>query len=671
MWNQQQLQNIFLSSDNQKLKLFQSIIDNSPDVICLTDSEGIIIYISPSVEKLIGYSPEELTGKKIFDFIHPNDLNNTTPLFDQISRPGSSVNAELRASSKKDEWRWIDISGINFLHDPELNSIFFNFRDITERKNTEKALRESEERFRHVIEQTGQLIYDYNVVSGEIKWAGAIKEITGYTEKEFKSFDIAKWEDSLHPEDKDYAVKLLEEKMIACSNYNIEYRFKKKCGTYVYLYDNGVFIADEAGNAVRMLGTMTNITKRKQSEQIQSALFKISEAAHKTENLDKLFSSIHSILNEIIYAKNFYISLVDHEKQLLSFPYFVDETEDPPGAVPLGRGLTEYVIKHEKPLLASPEVFEELIKNREVKALGGASIDWLGVPLKTKGKVIGVMVIQSYEENVRFSEEDKNIMIYVSDQVAMAIERKSSEEQLKNYTEDLKASNKSKDTFFSIISHDLKTPFISLLGLSEYLAEDINVLSKNEIKELSSALHKSSKNLYSLIDNLLQWSKLQFGKLDFSPVEFNLADQIKSIIDIYDSSFTSKNIILNSKIKGDQYVYADRYMIDTVLRNLISNALKFTENGGAVYLTAEREDGILKISVIDEGVGMDIQTIKKVFENEDHYTTQGTNNEKGSGLGLELCKKFIAFHGGKLVVESQPGKGTKCSFTLPAVEPSA
>lgn len=167
------------------------------------------------------------------------------------------------------------------------------------------------------------------------------------------------------------------------------------------------------------------------SERIKAAIYRIAEAALEAEDLDILFRSIHTIIGQLIPAKNIYIALYDEKTNLLSFPYFVDEKDDTPAPKPLGRGMTEYVLRTGRPLLAKPEVLQELHKKEEIVLIGAISIDWLGVPLKTKGKTFGVLTVQTYTEGTRYNEEDKNILEFVSAQVAMAIERKKAGDALK------------------------------------------------------------------------------------------------------------------------------------------------------------------------------------------------------------------------------------------------
>ncbi len=183
-----------------------------------------------------------------------------------------------------------------------------------------------------------------------------------------------------------------------------------------------------------------DITKRKMEEKIRTSVYKISEAAHSAENLHAFYQAIHKIIADLMPAKdNFYVALFDEKSKLLHFPYFIDEEEENPGPQKLGRGLTEYVLRTGFSLLASPEVFKKLEEKREVISIGPPSIDWLGVPLKIRGKTIGVLTVQSYTEGVRYSEEDKNILTYIAEQVAMAIDRQQTNEALKKSEKEIRA----------------------------------------------------------------------------------------------------------------------------------------------------------------------------------------------------------------------------------------
>jgi two-component system cell cycle sensor histidine kinase/response regulator CckA len=297
------------------------------------------------------------------------------------------------------------------------------------------VLRESEERYRLVAEQTGQLVYDYDVVSGSIKWAGAIQEITGYTFDEFQQIDITAWEDHIHPEDRKKALSLLDKVMNDGAVYQVEYRFRCKDGTYRHMEDRGVFLRDRSGRATRMIGTQKDITERKEAEKVQEAVYRTARAADKSESLDDLFAAVHAIIQEVMPAGNFYISLYDDVTDTISFPYFVDEVDVPAPARKPGRGLTEYILRTGKSLLCDDATFLSLTRAGDVELVGMSSPIWLGVPLIINRKIIGVMVVQHYSDPTAYARRELEIMEFVSSEVARAIDRKRTEEQLKENEE--------------------------------------------------------------------------------------------------------------------------------------------------------------------------------------------------------------------------------------------
>ena len=257
-------------------------------------------------------------------------------------------------------------------------------------------------------------------------------------------------------------------------------------------------------------------TEHKKAEEVQVALYKISEPAHAAENLEELYRSIHNIITELMPAKNnFYIALYDADSEMFKFPYFIDEYEGNPGPQKLGKGLTEYVLRTGKPLLASPEVFEELEKKGKIESVGPPSIDWLGVPLKTKNRTIGVLTVQSYTEGVRYSEEDKNILMFISEQVAMAIERKRAEEALRESEEKYRTILESiEEGYYEV---DLTGNFTffndSLCRMLEYSKDELMGMNNREYMD-----EKSAKIVYQMFNKIYK-TGIPAKELDFQIVQ--------------------------------------------------------------------------------------------------------------------------------------------------------
>ncbi len=243
-------------------------------------------------------------------------------------------------------------------------------------------------------------------------------------------------------------------------------------------------------------------------------------------------------------------------------------------------------------------------------------------------------------------------------------------EQLNDANQQLVKLNADKDKFFSIIAHDLKGPFQPLLGFAELLPKMATTASSNDIQEMSRKIYISAKSVYNLLENLLQWSRMQRGRLEYCPLRLELKQISEQNTRLLSANAADKGIMLRSTVPSEVFAFADEHMLDTVIRNLVSNALKFTPTGGQVTVKAEaksleQDTYFAEISVVDTGVGMNQAGIDKLFKIEVHFTNPGTNKEQGTGLGLIICKEMVEKNGGKIWVESELGKGTAVKFTVP------
>ncbi len=243
--------------------------------------------------------------------------------------------------------------------------------------------------------------------------------------------------------------------------------------------------------------------------------------------------------------------------------------------------------------------------------------------------------------------------------------RKEAEKRLMKEIEKLKEINISKDKFFSIISHDLKSPFQGLLGFTELLSEEYDHLDEQYKKNLIKEIRSSSLHIYNLLLNVLEWSRLQTNRTDFNPEKINLWTEIEGVRNLLMMNAANKNISIYNEVNKECFVFADENMLRSVLHNLLSNAIKFTSSGGYVKFRASLAGNFYVVNVIDNGTGISQNDIGKIFSIGIQYTTNGTLNEKGTGLGLTLCKEMIEKHGGSIWVESKEGAGSSFRFTLP------
>ena len=239
------------------------------------------------------------------------------------------------------------------------------------------------------------------------------------------------------------------------------------------------------------------------------------------------------------------------------------------------------------------------------------------------------------------------------------------EQQVKERTAELEQANASKDKFFSIIAHDLRVPFTGLLGMTEIFSENLANFTQEEIKEGLDSLQHTAQTVYTLLENLLTWSRLQRGIIEYFPQDIFLEEIAQYNVSLFSSNAEQKQIALTQVISPDIQAYADQNMINTALRNLISNAIKFTDKGGSITVSATEDEEVVEVTVSDTGTGIKAEDLEKLFRIDVKYSHIGTSGEQGSGLGLILCKELVEKNGGNIWVESEVGKGTTFRFTIP------
>jgi PAS domain S-box-containing protein len=532
------------------------------------------------------------------------------------------------------------------------------------------------------------------------------------------------------------------------------------------------------------------ITEQMRTELERQIVFEIVNGITTTNNLNELLKLIHLSLGKRLYAENCFIALYDQKSKLFSFPYFVDKFDPTPEPLALQKSCTAYIFRIGKPALIPTEVFEKLIKEKEVELVGWPSPSWIGVPLKIPARTIGVLVLQHYEKENVYSERDVQFLDLVGSQIALAIERKrldevlqhsedryrdlvensndlicthdldgnllslnntaikisgySGEEAIKlnlrdivvsdyrsifdSYLDKIKArghahgimkiqtksgeiriweynntlrtegiakpivrgmvkdvtrlkntesilkklnlelnkSNSEKNKFFSIIAHDLISPFNGFLGLTKSMAQNANNISALELNQLGSTMFQAADNLFKLLQNLLEWAQMQSGSITVMQKNISLSQLIIENLEVIKVRSEQKGILINNLITESIHAYADEKMINSVLLNLLSNAVKFSDRNGTISVSSKKIDNqMIEISIKDTGVGMPAGLVQKLFKVGEKTGRKGTKGELSTGLGLLLCKEFVEKNDGKIWVESQVNIGTTFYFTLP------
>jgi signal transduction histidine kinase len=292
------------------------------------------------------------------------------------------------------------------------------------------------------------------------------------------------------------------------------------------------------------------------------------------------------------------------------------------------------------------------------------------IPVFSGTEWLGFIGFDDTTSKREWSEDEVRLLRVAAGLIGAHVNRCKTKRALEEYAEELRESNAAKDKFFSIIAHDLKSPFHGLLGMTEALVEGRADMSEEQIDRFARRMMKVVENSYELIENLLNWSRLQTERLETAPKDVPLRASVGRAFDAYEHVAKSKGVRLVNEIPETATAFVDAYSLDAIVRNLAANAVKFSHDGGSVVAAVERVGDVVTLVVRDEGVGVSEENLRKLFRVGEVFTTPGTDGESGSGLGLLLCKELALKNGGDLRVESEVGVGTSVIVEMPADDSS-
>ena len=422
---------------------FRNLADAAPVMIWMDDAAGMSTYFSKPWLDFTGRSLEQETGKGSREGIHAEDLPTFIAAYETALAAHASFQTEYRLRRADGEYRWVLETAIpRFTASGGFEGFIGSALDITERRLAEEGLRESEEQLRaqhaflrRVIDSDPNLVFakDWD---GRFTLANhAVAEIYGTTVENL----VGKSDADFNPNSTEVEHFLKDDREVMRSGRTkliVEEQVTDARSRITRWFQTiKVPLSPAAGGPPQVLGVATDISARKRSERLQSALYRIAATTSSAEDIDEFYTAIHGIVGELMYAKNFYVALYDAGTDTISFPYFVDEADPRPRPKKLGKGLTEYVVRTGQPLLASEDDFSAMVERGDVELVGSWSVDWLGVPLKRGGVTLGVLVVQSYDPRFRFGSAEKEVLTFVSQQVAVALERKRAQDAIRESEE--------------------------------------------------------------------------------------------------------------------------------------------------------------------------------------------------------------------------------------------
>lgn len=491
-------------------------------------------------------------------------------------------------------------------------------------KQSEEEVKFSEIKFRTLYQKNPLMLFIIDEAGKVLEANEQVKEDLEYEVHELIGKDVV---DVFHPEDKEKVLSNIEECVRHKTAKKWELRKISKTGKIIWVRESAS-ILKLPGEGVKILIACENITGYKAAQQ----QVKENEEKYRllAETIEELIL-IHDRDGKLLYVNQAGLELaqynLDELSELSIYNLFNDEYEERIG---------DYLTNERR----KESLLVEL--NLHTKTGEKIPVEINITKLKKRNHQEGVLVVA---RDIR--------------------ERKRNEYSINKYIEELKKSNYAKDKFFSIIAHDLRSPFNALLSYSDILMEEFDELERDEIKEYITHMNSVANNIFELLNNLLDWSRIQTDKMYFNPSLFDIEEVITKVSRLFKDIAKSKRIKIDIKCDDRCYAFADENSISTVIRNLTSNAIKFSNEDSTVKIKAENEDKLVRVTVSDNGIGMLPEDIVKLFRIDINYTTLGTRQEKGTGLGLILAKEMIEKNGGEIFVESALGKGSKFSFTLP------
>jgi PAS domain S-box-containing protein len=440
---------------------------------------------------------------------------------------------------------------------------------------------------------------------------------------------------------------------------------KDKFGTriQVSLVATAIIVNNET---VAHIGIYRDITTERKNLLLQEILYNISSAALKQMDIKEIYPTIVHELSKIWDTNNFFIALYDKASETLSLPFFADE-KDNFYEIPTRKTITGYVIKTNKSVLLKEDDLKILEESGDIDLIGTPCKVWMGVPLKVENNIIGVMCLQDYNDENKFSQDDLYVLDFIANQIAIAIQRRMMLDNIIQARQNAEEAAQSKQIFMSTMSHEIRTPLNEVIGITNLLLQGN---PREDQMDFIKTLRFSGNHLLTLVNDVLDYNKMESGKIIFEQIQFNLNDFLDEIIRSY--SFRSKAKHLSFEIKKEGTIPAevigDQIRLNQILSNLLSNALKFTNQGGITVTIRELErngnQSKIEFLVSDTGIGIPKDKHKDIFESFTQASSDTTRHYGGSGLGLAICKKLIELQGGTINLESEPGQGSTFRFTL-------
>ena len=609
---------------------FRKAYMTSPDSININRlADGMYISINEGFTRITGYTEKDIIGKTSLEMNIWANPDDRMYLVKELEQKGEvrDFEAEFLAKDGKVIFGSMSASIIYLDNIPHLLNVT---RDISKSKRYEKALAQERYLMDAIMNNLTDHVYFKDRESRFIRINKDHAKVFGLSDP---SLAVGKTDFDFFTEEHARQAYNDEQEIIRTGQpLSVEEKETWEDGHITWVSTIKMPLYDDKDNIVGTFGISRDVTSRKKTEE--------ELAAERN-----LLRTLIDYMPDRIYAKDLKSRFIIFNNALMKRM----GKSDPDDII----GKTDFdLIQHdlaaqyyanEQEIIRSGQPMIDQEESRSIDGKTSWSLTTKVPLLDTEGKIYGIVGI------------GKDIT-----------ERKLAEEEIKLRNELLQVINAEKDKFFSILAHDLRGPLSSFMAATQILTEEMQSMSLEEIKDITISMKTDASNIYALLENLLEWSRLKRNIMEFVKIKFNLKSKIASSTQPISEMAEKKNIKITISVPENLEINADDHMFGTIIRNLVSNAVKFTRIGGKINISAfKKQDSPIEINISDTGIGMSADLKNRLFILNEKINRKGTEGEPSSGLGLLLCKEFIEKHGGKIWAESEEGKGSTFSFTLP------
>lgn len=650
--------------------VFETFAELLPEMIMEVDTGGHITFMNTQGMITLGFNNNDLAhGITLGELFLPDDLDRLMAELSSLTTAGDITFDEYFLVNKQDKRVSVLFHAGPILTRGKVSGYRCVLTDVSKHKEYEQKLSTEKAMLEHLIDAAPEAIVLTDFDGLVLRINKGFTKLFGYNVDDVANRMI---DDLIVPEDlKEEAIKI-DEVALQDGVGAIETIRTDKSGTRinVSLIASSVIVNDKT---IAFLGIYRDITSEIKTRLMQEIQYNISAVALQDFDIFDIYPTIVREIGKLWNVNNFFIALYNRDKDTLTFPFFADE-RDHFQETSARNTLTGWVIKNNRAVLLDENDIIKIEKTGAISLVGSPCKIWMGVPLKMDDEVIGAICLQDYKRLDAFDNDDLQVFEFIANQIVLALQRKRMLDNLITARKRAEEAAMSKQQFMSTMSHEIRTPLNEVIGITNLLYQ---ADPREDQMEYIKTLRFSANHLLTLVNDILDFNKMEAGKIVFEKTEFDLANMIEDIKRSYSHRAQEKGISFNVE-KSDnlpEALIGDPIRLNQIISNLLSNAIKFTQEGGVTLMATMVENknnrAALEFSVKDTGIGIAADKLEEVFESYTQASADTTRKYGGTGLGLAICKRLVDLQGGKIWVTSKPGVGSVFSFSLEYILPAS